>query len=50
MCAKYRSFDPQTGDRERHKKYIFFGGGGGGGVGGDIFPILYNIFHFIRSF
>ena len=31
MCAKYRSFDPQTGDRERHKKYIFFGGGGGGG-------------------
>ena len=30
MCAKYRSFDPQTGDRERHKKYIFFGGGGEG--------------------
>ena len=29
MCAKYRSFDPQTGDRERHKKYIFFGGEGG---------------------
>ena len=30
MCAKYRSFDPQTGDRERHKKYFFFGGGGEG--------------------
>ena len=48
MCAKYRSFDPQTGDRERHKKYIFFGGGGGWGGGGGYLSNTLQYFSFYQ--